>query len=201
MATEQATTPERAVLEAIHNRRSPTKFRPEPPPKELIEQLLEAAIRAPNHYLNEPWRFFVVAGEARQRLGEVFAEVARSKLADPTTPQGRSALERERQKPLRAPVIIAVATVRTEQARALEIEDIEATAAAVENILLAAPALGLGAYWRTGDAAYDPKTKEFFGLRPQDHLASFLYVGYPETWGPVTPRTGIADKTTWLGWV
>jgi nitroreductase len=121
-------------------------------------------------------------------------------LPDPTTPQARSLLERERQKPFRAPVIIAVAAVRTTNAHAIPIEDVAATAAAVENVLLAAPALGLGAFWRTGEPAYDPGVKEFFGLRPEDQLVSFIYVGYPDVMGDLTPRTGIEDKAQWLGW-
>jgi nitroreductase len=200
MTIDAATAIDQAALDVVLNRRSPAKFREERPPRELIERLLEAAIRAPNHYLNEPWRFFVLTGAARERLGEVFAERMRRAMPDATAPSAQATLDRERKKTLRAPVVIAVAAVRTENARALPIEDIEATAAAVENILLAAPALGLGAYWRTGDAAYDDEIKAFFGLRPEDHIASFVYVGYPEVWGPLTPRTGLQDKVSWQGW-
>lgn len=200
MTTESMETAGRAALEAILNRRSPAKFKPERPSREVIEQLLQAAIRAPNHYLNQPWRFFVITGDARKQLGNVFADLLARDMTNPMTPPMQATIDRERQKTLRAPVIICVATIRTPNQRALPIEDIEASAAAVENMLLAAPALGLGAYWRTGNAAYDAEVKAFFGLTPDDHITSFVYVGYPETLGPVTPRTGFEDKTTWLGW-
>jgi nitroreductase len=73
-------------------------------------------------------------------------------------------------------------------------------AAGVQNLLLGAHALGLGAYWRTGDAAYDPRVKAFFGLGPQDHLVGFVYLGYPaEPPKPVT-RTPAAELVEWRGW-
>jgi nitroreductase len=199
MATSIGAT-EKAALDTIMNRRSPAKFSSERPPRDAIEQLLAAAIRAPNHYLNEPWRFFVLAGVARDRFADALVSRLVKTLPDPTTPQARSLLDRERQKPLRAPVVIAVAAVKTGNARALPVEDLAATAAAVENMLLAAPALGLGAFWRTGEPAYDSDVKAFFGLGPDDRLVGFIYVGYPEVMGDLTPRTGIEDKTQWLGW-
>jgi nitroreductase len=187
-------------LQAILNRRSPASFSAVQPPKELIERLIEAGIRAPNHYLNEPWRFIVLAGDARKALGEAFAESLRGRLPDAETPQAQAQLQRERQKTLRSPVLIAIASARTENTRALPIEDVEAVAAAVENMLLVAPELGLGAFWRTGDAAYDDRVKAHLGLKPEDQIVAFLYVGYPATWGDLTPRTGTDDKTRWLGW-
>lgn len=198
--TRDSNNPAKAVLEAILNRRSPRSFKSEQPPRAVIEQLLEAAIRAPNHYVNEPWRFFVIAGDARNRLGDVFADRLAKSMVNPMTPPMQATIDRERQKPLRAPVVIAVAAIQTPNTHALPVEDIEATAAAVENMLLAAPALGLGAYWRTGDAANAEETRAFLGLKPEDHLVAWVYVGYPEEWGPVTPRTGHADKVVWLGW-
>jgi nitroreductase len=82
----------------------------------------------------------------------------------------------------------------------LEIENIEATAAAVENMLLTAEELGLAAMWRTGDAAYDPRVKEWLGLAPGDHLAAFVYLGFPAI--PRLERSPIPfqEKTVWLGW-
>jgi nitroreductase len=187
-------------LEAVLNRRSPAKFTPEQPPKDVIEKLIAAAARAPNHFLNEPWRFFVVAGDERARLGDALAASLKARLPNPEAPQAQTQLQRERQKPFRSPVLIVAAAVRTENARALPIEDVEATAAAVENALVAAPSLGLGAYWRTGDAAYDDQVKAYFGLRPEDQIVAFLYVGYPDGWNELSPRTALADKITWLGW-
>jgi nitroreductase len=86
------------------------------------------------------------------------------------------------------------------QPKVLEIENIEATAAAVQNMLLAAEELGLACMWRTGDAAYDPRVKQWLGLAPAEHIVSMLYVGFPAI--PRLERVPIPfeQKTTWLGW-
>ena len=78
------------------------------------------------------------------------------------------------------------------------IEDIEAAAAAVQNMLLAAEELGLGTIWRTGDAAYDPLVKRWFGLTPDDHIVAFVYVGFPEGSRQMRVPTPFSAKTTWL---
>lgn len=188
------------ALEAIATRRSVGKLRPDRPPRDLIERLLEAAIRAPNHFRTQPWRFFVVAGAARVELGQVMARSLGSRLQDPDDPAVRAQLEREAAKPLRAPVIVVVAVEPSKDPRVVEIEEVEAGAAAVENLLLAAHALGLGAQWRTGEAAYDPEVKRFLGLSASTHLIGFVYLGYPDSEGRPSGREPSAAKTEWLGW-
>lgn len=188
------------TLEALATRRSVGKVKPDRPPRELIERMLEAAVRAPNHHLTEPWRFFVLAGTAREELGRVMAEALRQHLDDPEGEPGHAQLVKEAEKPLRAPVLIVVAAKQSNNPKVIPIEDVEATAAAVENLLLAAHDLGLGAMWRTGDAAYDPGIKAHFGLEPGDHLAGFVYVGYPDKEFSPTRRTPVAEKTEWMGW-
>ena len=190
------------VFEAIRSRRSIGKVRDEAPPRELIERLLAAAIEAPNHYETEPWRFIVLAGKAREEFGDRLAEALRRRLAGADVKNLDGLLLAERAKPLRAPVLIIVATKRSPQKNVVPIEEIEATAAAVENMLLTATALGLAAHWRTGDGAYDPYVKQWFGLDPEDHVAAVVYLGYPDPERD-TPRTrsrSFTNKTEWRGW-
>ena len=182
------------VFEAIHNRHSQKKVKQDPVPRELIEQILSAAVQAPNHYKVRPWRFVVLTGIARDKLGEVMAA---SLLAQhPEFPQ--EAFDKARTTPLQAPVVIAVGADRPTEAKVLEIENICAVAAACQNILLAAYALGLGAKWRTGEWARDSKVKEFLGLRPDQHLIAFLYIGYPEFVAQYEPRPSFEDRTVWM---
>ena len=107
-ATQSATDRQSGVLQAIRARRSIGRVRPERPPKELIEQVLEAAVWAPNHRLTEPWRFFVLAGEAREELGELLAALQGAKLPL-DAPDRQAQIDKARAKPLRAPVVIAAA--------------------------------------------------------------------------------------------
>ena len=165
------------ALDAILTRHSIPKVKPDPVPKEIIERLLQAAVQAPNHYQVRPWRFVVLTGKSRNALGEIMAQTM--KKQNPETPD--SGMEfGTGQAALRAPVVIAVGVDKPADPRVLEIENICATAAAVENMLLAAHAEGLGAMWRTGTAARDPEVKKFLGLSPDQELISFVYIGYPD---------------------
>jgi nitroreductase len=182
------------VFEAIHNRHSQGHVRPDPVPRELIERLLEAAVQAPNHYKVYPWRFVVLTGEGRNKLGDAMA--ASQHERHPEFPP--EAFEKCRTLPLRAPVLIAVGVDKPADARVLEIENVAATAAAIQNLLLAAHALGLGAKWRTGEWARDARIKEFLGFEPDQHILGFIYLGYPEAILQPPSRLSFEERTHWI---
>ncbi|MGD8406630.1 MAG: nitroreductase [Anaerolineales bacterium] len=186
------------TIEAIHTRQSAKKVKPDPVARELIEKLLSAAVQAPNHYKVRPWRFVVLTGTAREKLGEVMAQVFLDKFPDLTPEAQEKALEKERSKPLRSPVLIAVGVDKPAESKVIEIENVCATSAACENLLLAAHDLGLAAKWRTGDPARDPKVKEFLGFEPDQHLIAFLYIGHPEFELDPVDRPSFEDRTTWM---
>jgi nitroreductase len=182
------------AMKAILTRHSITKVKPDPVPRETIEKLLQAAVQAPNHYRVRPWRFVVLTGESRQALGEVMAQAL--KKQNPELPEAGMQIERE--KPLRTPVLIAVGVDKPADPRVLEIENICAAAAAVENLLLAAHAEGLGAKWRTGSAARDPDVKRFLGFSPDQELISFVYLGYPDLEPSKEERPSYEDRAVWM---
>ena len=182
------------VFEAIHTRHSQGKVKPAPVPREIIEKLLDAAVQAPNHYKVRPWRFVVLTGEGLQRLGDVMA--ASQQERHPEFPP--EAFDKCRAVPLRAPLIIAVGVDKPGEVKVLEIENIAAAAAATQNLLLAAHAMGLGAKWRTGEWARDPKVKEFLGFEPDQHLIGFIYIGYPEFAAEPVTRPSFEDRTVWM---
>jgi nitroreductase len=180
--------------EVIFTRHSIAKVRPDPIPRAIIEQLLSAAVQAPNHFRVRPWRFIVLSGEARNRLGEVMAQAHLQRHPDATEMD----LNVEKARPLRAPVMIAVGVDRPAEAKVIEIENICAASAAVENLLLAANALGLGAMWRTGPAAREAAVKQFLGLEAEQELIAFIYLGYPEAPGEFRERPSFKDRTVWF---
>ena len=182
------------VFEAIHNRHSVKKVKEDAVPRELIEKLLDAAVQAPNHYKVRPWRFVVLRGHARHRLGDVMSASLQER--HPEFPQ--EAFHKAHATPFQAPVVIAVGVDKPSEPKVLDIENICAAAAAVENMLLAAHALGLGAKWRTGEWARDAKVKEFLGFEPDQHLIGFIYVGYPEFDVQYPPRPSFEDRTVWM---
>lgn len=147
------------------------------PSAEQIEQLIKAAVRAPDHKCLHPWRFLLIEGEARERMGELLASAV---LAD--NPQAQTAdLDKARRKPLRAPAIMVVIARVTEHPKVPEIEQIISAGAAATNLVTAAFAMGIGAYWRTGGAATHPVVKSGLGLEENEHIVGFVYLGTPQT--------------------
>jgi nitroreductase len=182
------------TLETIKTRHSVGKVKADVLPRDLIEKLLDAGNQAPNHYRVRPWRFVVLTGSGRNQLGDVMASSQRDRQPD-LPPE---AFDKTRGLPLRAPAVIAVGVDKPVEAKVLELENYAAVSAACQNILLAAHALGLGAIWRTGEWSRDAKVKEFLGFTPDQHIAGFIYAGYPETVGEYPPRPSFEDRTIWL---
>src|SRR5215471_15058319 len=170
------------ALEALTQRVSGSGL-VEPAPDELeLHSILSAAMRAPDHGRLRPWRFIVLRGDARKRLGALMAEAYRRRWPEATPAQ----VDKETNKPLRAPLVVVVAAKVNEQTHIPAIEQIISAGAAAENIMVAAFALGYGCAWKTGDAAYDPAVKAAFGLAPTDAIVGFLYLGTNAT-PPVPP--------------
>jgi nitroreductase len=186
------------VFKAIHERRSVGRVKDTIVDRSLIEKILEAGIWAPNHHRTEPWHFFVMTGEGRRALGDVFADIAKEAMDDPTSPENVKKLERMTEKPFRAPVVIGVAAKPSNLDRVIEIEELSAVHAAVQNMLLATHALGLGAIWRTGKRCYDQKVKDLFGLEEKDHIVGSLYIGYPDIVMKTPNKTAVKEKTKWI---
>lgn len=187
------------ALEAITTRHSVAPaFLGDPAPTEPeLRLILEAGAAAPDHGRLRPWRFVVVRGEARVRLGGVFADA----LLERDPEASPKALEQERQRPLRAPVVIAVfARIERDGTKIPEVEQILSTGAAAQNMLLAAHALGYGGKWLTGANAYDPHVQA--ALRPGegDLLAGFLHLGTVAGTPPTVPHADPREHALeWTG--
>jgi nitroreductase len=188
------------AYEAIMSRRSIGAVTDERPERPDIEALLDAAVRAPNHHLTEPWRFIVLAGTARHELGEVMGRRVRREL--PNDPRLEEKVQFEEGRPLRAPVVVTAVYTPSTNPKAVENEDRYSVGAAMQNVLLAAHARGLAGFLRTGAAAADPAVAEHLGLAPGEEVAGFIYLGHPaqEDPPPSKPRTDAAERTTWKGW-
>lgn len=183
------------VFDAIFGRFSSAAVSLDPIPKPQIERLLAAAVQAPNHYRVRPWRFFVLTGSGRNRLGSIMAESFLRRHPD-VPPEG---LEKIQALPLRAPLVIAVAVDPPAEPKVIAIENICAAAAACQNLLLAAHAEGLRAKWRTGEWASDSLVKEFFSLSPAHTIISFLYVGRAADQDALPAnRPSYEDRTVWI---
>lgn len=168
------------ALSLLHERVSIANLVEPGPTPEQMDALFKAALRAPDHGALRPWRFLVIEGEARQKLGKLFRQVGLQ--LNPDAPE--AFLEKCEKMPLRAPCLVAVVVRYQEHPKVPQQEQLLSAGAAAQNILLAAYAQGLGAIWRTGWVCDEPLLGESMGLAENERLVGFLYIG---SRGPITP--------------
>lgn len=188
------------VFDAIVQRRSikPEKLDSRPVDRALIERVLEAANWAPSHGLTEPWRFVVFQGDARAQL--VDAVMATMVGPDePPIPEGDPRRTSVADKILKVPVTIAIVCSPSTSPKIVPDEELASTAIAVQNLHLAATALGLGGYWTSGKKAFHPSMATFLGLTPPARCLGFFYLGWPTGPAPAGARKPWQDKVTWRG--
>ena len=161
------------ALDAIKSRTSAASLVEPGPSPEQLETILNAGIAAPDHGRLAPWRFVVLNGPDRQILAKAWADMRLRRT--PGTSQADA--DKEGLKVMRAPTIVVVAARTNIPHKVPAIERVVAVGAATQNMFLAAHALGLGAMWKTGEAAYDDKIKIALGLEFTDQIIAFLYLG------------------------
>lgn len=174
------------LVEAVQGRRSATRLTdPAPSDEEICELLADAAV-GPDHGLLRPWRVILVRGAAREKLGAAFA-------AD--LPDSDAAVRaRAAAKPLRAPLLIAIVCTPRDAAKVPEWEQMAATAIAVYVIMLLLHERGWGAMWRTGEPSRSAGVRTLLGVRDQEHLFGWLYVGTPSApYPPDRPKLDVHD--------
>lgn len=184
------------AIEALTTRASPLQLTDPAPDRAALNAMLLAAAKAPDHGRLHPWRFIVVAGAARDRLGEVLAAALRQR--EPGLPE--AVIEKERTKPRRAPLLVVVAARIRDNKKIPAVEQIISAGAAAQNILVAAHAMGFGGFWRTGPAAYDDRIKAALRLAPSDSIVGFLYLGTPAIPAPPAAPPDLAELVIeWTG--
>ena len=184
------------ALDLMLNRESALKLEAPGPSADELNQMFASAVRAPDHGRLRPWHFVVINEEQRAAFGSVMAEALRRR--SPETSEGE--LQRERDKAFRSPVIVVVAAKVKREHKIPVIEQIASASAAAQTIMLAAPALGYGAVWKTGAPAYDAGVKTTLGLEAEDDIIGFLYIGTRTGGSSPVPRPEPRDYvTTWTG--
>ena len=165
------------TLTALLTRTSHGALTEPAPNSAVLNQAFQAALRAPDHRMLRPWRYLIIDGEARQRLGEYFLQAGlqdNAQLAD---------VEQQRllKMPLRAPMIIVAITTFKEDAKVPMIEQTLSTGAAIQNFLLALHAQGFASMWRTGWVTEHPIIKQALAIQNNEQIAGFVYVGTAAT--------------------
>lgn len=183
------------ALDLLSSRRSIREFTNRKPTRAEIEVLLDHAVTAPNHRLTQPWRFYVLGPQARRSFGLVLGGRKARKLDDP------AAAEQLRQKigdeHAALPLMIAVAVMQSESPEIRE-EDYAAGMMAVQNITLAAVALGLGTHIKTGAVMDDPAARSAIGVAEGERVIAILNVGEPAAVPPAKARRSASEVTSWM---
>ena len=175
------------ALAAIELRRSTGRLTEPAPTEAQLTTMLDAAACAPDHGTLRPWRFIILEGDAKSAFGEVLAHAYVERCRAQGVEVVPAKLEKERTKLGRAPMVIVVATLPV-TGQIPTLEQVSATAAATQNLLLAATALGLGSMWRTGDPCYDPIVKTALDLPEEALLIGFVYLGTVPDGSPAVER-------------
>jgi nitroreductase len=151
------------------------------PSHEAIDLILRAGMRVPDHAGLTPWRFTLFKDDGLQRLAKIFEQTASSKGFSDTM------IEKARNMPSRAPLIIMVSTQYQSHVKVPKQEQLLAAGCCVHAMQQAAFALGLGAIWRTGDFCYFDEIKSALNIALDNDIVGFLYIGQVNNAQPIKP--------------
>ncbi|WP_429845074.1 nitroreductase family protein [Brevibacillus sp. FIR094] len=169
------------IAQAIRDRRTIKKFKPDPIPLELFRELLDVAVWAPNHGLREPWRFVLYMEEGKRVVVDAILQNAMKK--------------RDPELLLRVPAYLFVIVNEDPRQRERE-EDYAAACTLIQNFQLAAWERGLGVVWKTEPFTYQAGFLQAVGVRAEEKLVGMLQLGFPEVIPEARARTAANDKLT-----
>lgn len=185
------------ITEVIRNRRTiyPEQYSERSIHKEIVEDVLNNAVWAPTHGKTQPWRFTVFMGDSKIELSDFLSNLYSEKF------QGESfnpmKFNKLKNRPLLAPVVIAIVMTPDPNNKILELEEIEAVACAVQNMHLTCTAYGIGGFWATPKLVYTQEMNEFLNLEEEDKCLGLFFMGYPAIEWPKGQRKPIEYLTSW----
>jgi nitroreductase len=184
------------LLDLIKRRRSvfPPAYNGKEIEREVIEEILEAGQWAPNHYRTEPWRFHVIQGEAKKRLGEFIAEFYKGHALKALFSEAR--YNKKLRNPQLSAAVIAICMKANGRLKPPYWEEIAAVSCAVQNMWLMCTARGIGAYWGTPGVERD--AGEFLDLQEGEECLGFFFMGYTDEPWPEGKREGLEGKVVWM---
>ncbi len=178
------------LFQAIRERRSIRRFKPDPVPRELLTKILGEALWAPSAMNTQPWRFFVLTGEKKDELvaiaGRCIAKLdirLRILFKD-----NMRALVHGYFRDLGGAPAVVVALAREPETEGYMDDSFQSVAAAFYNFVLLAHEAGLGTCWMTGPLWVEDELLDFLSHRDGWRLLALTPVGWPDQVPPVPPR-------------
>ena len=162
------------------------------PSKSQIDDIIEIAVRVPDHGKLAPWRFILIEGEGRARIGQGFADV----WAKNNPSHRADILDFQRGLFMRAPVILVVVSTAAVHGKIPVWEQQLSSAAVCYNAVLAATALGFDAQWQSDWVAYDDGAKAVMGVHAHEKVSGIIYVGTSSVPLEDRPRPDISTLLT-----
>lgn len=138
-----------------------------------LQKILESGMRVPDHGRLTPWRFIVIRGDAREKIGDVIAASFKKNKPDAIEEE----IEIEQERLIRAPVVVAVLSRVHKGHKIPEWEQVLSAGAACQTMLIAAQSMGYAAQWLTEWYAYDADVKAAVGAEQGDEIAGYVFFG------------------------
>ncbi|MGC6386985.1 NAD(P)H nitroreductase [Ewingella sp. S1.OA.A_B6] len=162
------------ALDLLVNRRSASRLAAPAPSGQVLQNIINAGMRAPDHGALQPWRFVIAENEGLTRFSELLRAAAIKDGAD------EKAIEKATQAPLRAPQIITIIAACKESPKVPQWEQLLSAGCAVQAMQMAALAQGFNGIWRTGAWTDHSDVRQAFKCGPNDKIVGFLYLGTPQ---------------------
>jgi nitroreductase len=185
------------ISSIIKNRRSikPAKMNGKKIPDEQVKEILQLANWAPTHGRTEPWRFIVYAEDKVREFCLQHAELY--KALTPAKNFEQANYDKQLHYGDLASHLIIAIMQRGNSPKIPALEEIAATAAAIQNILLGATAAGITSFWSTSGMAHHPAMKDFLKLKKEDIVMGILYFGYSDEKMEGKRQTPMTEKVSW----
>jgi len=176
-----------SIASIIRGRRSiKNGYKPDAVPEDLILELLNDAVYAPNHGLREPWRFLFIPTEKKEAFIERMLPIY-------------AADQHEKRRGLFSePAAFLIVIMKEDPRQKQWEEDFSATSALIQNFQLLAWEKGLGVVWKTNPHNFDPKAHKVLGVQPGEKIIGFMHLGFfdPDQIPQARTRTPAEEKFT-----
>ncbi|MCG9723246.1 NAD(P)H nitroreductase [Shewanella sp. Isolate7] len=180
------------AIELLLTRQSCPRLVAPAPDEAQLTQILNAAVRVPDHAGLTPWEFIIAEGDGLTRLADHFVKAMEQDCGD------EAAIAKAANMPMRAPMVVTVVAKVSEHPKVPALEQHIAAGCACMAMQQAAFALGLGGIWRTGPLAFNRHLHRELDLGEQDQIVGFLYLGTPAVKAPLKPQKSAGSAVRYL---
>jgi nitroreductase len=178
----------REFAEVLRGRRTIELFLQTPVPKNLLNEAIDAAIWAPNHHVTEPWHFYSLGSETKERCLDLCRDIVTAK-------KGEKAATFKRESWSEKPGWLVV-TCRRSEDELRQQEDYAACCAAVQNLLLYLWKAGVGSKWSSGGITRDSRFFDIVGIdEAESFVVGLIWYGYPKL-TPTQSRRSLDEVLT-----